>query len=339
MNPLVSISLVVKNGEGYIRECLAAVFNQTYPHIEVVVWDNNSSDKTAEIVEKEFPQARLIRNEKNYGFEGGQDANFKNLNGEYVMFLCVDVILDKNFVRIGVQEMEQDSRIAALQAKIFQYNRKVLRDLNYVLEKTNRIDTTGFQIFRSRRITNRGHGEEDTGQFDTREEIFSYEGACGFFRKTALEDARINGFIFDEDFWWYASDLDLGWRLRLFGWKSVYVPSVIAWHERQTTRRLSKGFIDFIRLRREVPSFKRALDYRNTRLTIVKNDFPRNILKDLWPFLKREILLATYVNCFEPRTFFSWISFWKLLPKMVKKRKIIMARRKVSAEEIAHWFI
>ncbi len=339
-SPLVSISLVVKDGAKYIRGCLGAVFRQTYPNIEVVVWDNNSSDETLAIIEKEFPHARLIRSEKNFGFEGGQNANFKNLKGDHVVFLCVDVFLDKDFVKAGVEGMERDPTIGALQAKILVYNSQFDSAAGiWNFEKTNIIDTTGFQIFRSRRVVNRGHGEEDRGQYNTKEEIFSYEGAAGFFRRKALEDARINGYIFDEDFWWYASDLDLGWRMRLLGWKSMYIPQMLAWHERQTTRRLSNSYPDFIRLRRTVPAFKRALDYRNTHFTILKNDFFINLSRDVIPFFLRETQLFIYTIFFEPRTILSWISFFRLSPKMIKKRKLIMKRRKASPDDMRRWFL
>ena len=329
--PLVSINLVVRNGATYAKACMEHIRRQLYSRIEVNIFDNDSTDETLPIIEKEFPEARIIRNSKNYGFGGGQNRCLKYAEGEFVVFHCIDVLLDKNFVEEGVRIMGQDHSAGALQAKILGYNKQDFK-------KNDIIDTTGFEIYRSRRIINRGHGERDRGQYEKDEEIFSYEGACGFFRRAALEDSRINGELLDEDFFWYADDIDLGWRMRLLGWKSVYVPTMIAWHDRQTTKRLKRTVFDFIRLRREIPAYKRALDYRNLHLTLIKNELPKNVLRDLFPFLKRECALFIYTLICEPRTVLSWISFFRLLPKILEKRKIIMERKKVSAGSIRRWY-
>ena len=329
--PLVSINLVVRNGATYAKACMEHIRRQLYSRIEVNIFDNDSTDETLHIIEKELPEARIIRNSKNYGFGGGQNRCLQHARGEFVVFHCIDVLLEKNFIGEGVRIMERDPSAGALQAKILGYNKQGF-------EKNDIIDTTGFEIYRSRRIINRGHGERDRGQYEKDEEIFSYEGACGFFRRAALEDSRINGELLDEDFFWYADDIDLGWRMRLLGWKSVYVPTMIAWHDRQTTKRLKKTIFDFIRLRREVPAYKRALDYRNFHLTLVKNEFLSNVFKDFFPFIKREIALFFYTLIFEPRTLFSWISFFVLLPRIMKKRRNLMARIQVSPHEIRRWY-
>lgn len=227
--------------------------------------------------------------------------------------------------------MESDKEIGALQSKTLIYDFK-----NQIL--TDTIDTAGFEIFRSRRIVNRGHGEKDIGQFGKPEKIFSYEGAAGFFRREALEEAKINGQIFDEDFVWYADDIDLGWRLNLFGWKNFYDPSVIAWHDRSTTRRLSQGYRDFIQSRKSLPPEKKRWDYINQRLAMVKNDIAVQFLSDFPFFIFREAKLWIYFLLFEHSTLSGLIDFMKLLPKMAAKRKIIMSKKKSADKKIKKWF-
>lgn len=341
MPPLVSVNLVVRNGEKYIRGCLDAVLNQSYENLELTVFDNNSDDKTKEIVKKEFPQFRLIENKENYNFGTGQNRCAKLTKGEYILGLCVDVFLDKDFVKNAVAAMEADEKIGALQAKIY----KMVCAENGKCEKTDIIDTVGFEIYRSRRIVNRGHGEEDKGRFSKAEEIFSYEGACPFFRRAALEDAAVpvssgdgRKEYHDEDFWWYADDIDLGWRLRLFGWKSFFSPDVIAYHDRSTTKRLSKGRWDFVKTRRELPALKKRLDWQNTQLTFLKNDICANVVKDFFPFFKRQFSLFVYFLIFEQSTLLAIPKIIRLLPRMLKKRRYIMKRKKASAEEMERWF-
>lgn len=329
--PLVSVNLVVKDGEKYIKACLEAVRRQNYPNLEVIVFDNDSRDKTKEIVRKKFPEFRLVENSRNYYPGGGFNRSIGQSKGKYALALCVDVFLDENFIKNAVERMESDEKIGALQAKILRHDPSQKTSVNI-------IDTTGFQIFRSRRIVNRGHGDSDTGQFEKAEEIFSYEGAAGFFRRETLEDAKIDGQIFDEDFVWYADDVDLGWRLTLLGWKNFYDPKVIARHDRSTTKRTSEGYTDFISLRKTLPAAKKRWDYANQRLTMLKNELPMMFLGDLPPFLMREVKLWIYFILFEQSSIPALADIARLAPRMIKKRKKIMLKKRISAEKIKKWF-
>ncbi|OGN04184.1 MAG: hypothetical protein A3B99_00260 [Candidatus Yanofskybacteria bacterium RIFCSPHIGHO2_02_FULL_44_12b] len=357
----VTINLVVLNGEKYIRHFLDAVLAQTYPHelIEFNILDNGSLDNTIGIIENfkfkilnsKFPKFDLVKSKSNLGMWPGQEELLKRSSCKYVLAVAVDVILDKDFIKNAVEVMERDEKIGALQAKIYRYELTDLQPTTYNLQPTI-IDTFGFKIFKSRRLVNMGHGEKDIGQYDPPSggsvEIFGVEGAAPFFRKSALESCRIplptthyqlpTNEIFDHDYFWYGDDFDLAWRMNLFGWKQIFAPAVIAWHDRQTTKTLRKNWMDFIRIRREVPMRKRGLDWRNTRFTILKNDYIINILKDLPYILKREIMLFGYILIFEPRVLSEVPNFLRFFPKMLRKRREIMSRAKVGPNEIGKWF-
>lgn len=334
--PLVSINLVVYNEEHRIKTCLKAVFDQTYKNLEILVFDNNSTDQTIETVKKEFPEAltdgkiKIHKGDKNYGFGPGQNRAAQMTAGKYIVGLCADVWLKEDFIEQAVKTMETDPRIGALQAKIYR-----LIDG----QKSDYLDTAGFEIYKSRRIVNRGHGDKDTGQFDKAEEIFSYEGACPFWRREALDDTAIFGQYHDEDYFWYGDDIDLGWRMHLMGWKNYFAPSVIAWHERHTTKRLSKSRWDFIKQRKELPKKKRMLDWVNIHLTIIKNDVGVFAWPDIYLFKKRELMLFGYALIFEPYTIFVGVPrLIRYLPSALKKRREIMKRKKVTTEEIKKWY-
>jgi len=407
--PLVSVNLVVYNGEKYIRQCLGSVLTQTCRNFELNILDNNSSDNTVALIEtflsergflkKDFLSqnflnhdspnpstkndliffppnpidisiyqyggemgeggglVKLIKLGKNLGTWPGQEELLKYSRGKYIVALSVDVILDENFVAEAVKVFEQDEKIGAVQGKIYKLNLSQLETRNWKLE-TNIIDTCGFQIFRSRRIVNIGHGEIDRGQYDKEifssaeagkdiartyfNQIFAVEGAVPVLRRKALEDCRLKSQddeIIDPDFFWYGDDLDIGWRMRLFGWKEVLAPKVIAWHDRQTTKSLASGsWREFIKIRKKIPMFKRRLDWRNTTLAIIKNDFTVNFLRDLPSIFWRQLRLWLYFLLFEPTMILEIFNIAKLLPKMLKRRSEIMRRTKVSAREIRKWF-
>ncbi len=183
-NPLVSIHLIVKDGEKYIKDCLEHVQRQTYPNIEFRIFDNASSDATIVQAREIMPDVEIVFFEKNYGLGGGFNRSLKWSGAPYVVGLCVDVMLSPDFVEKAVEAAEKNSRIGVVQAKIMRYDMAKHAETSF-------IDTTGLMIFRSRRVVNRGHGEEDTGKYDKPEEIFCYEGAVPFFRREALEDVKM----------------------------------------------------------------------------------------------------------------------------------------------------
>lgn len=331
IKPLVTINLVVLNGEKYIRHCLNAVKNQTYENIEVNILDNNSSDKTKKIIKSRFSQYNLIEKNENLGLGGGMEELVKHTNGKYKVALCVDVLLNPDFIEKAVETMEEKPKVGALQAKIIRYSIE-----NDKVVKTKFIDTCGFKIFKSRRLINIGHGQKDKGQYERAGEIFSFEGAVPVFRMQAIKDATMeNSELYDHDFFWYADDIDLGWRMRLMGWSSYYDPKVLAFHDRQTTKKLRKGMMDFIKIRKSIPILKRRLDWRNTTFALIKND---RLGKDRLSFLKRQVMLMGYFLFFEPSVILETFNVLKLMPKMLEKRKEIQLKSAVNKDEISKWF-
>jgi GT2 family glycosyltransferase len=335
-NKLTSINLVVFNGEKYIRQCLNAIKQQTYRDFEVNIFDNNSSDDTREIVKEEYSEFNLIESPVNLGTWPGHEEALKYSKGEYIVAISVDIILDAKFVEETVKVLNKDPQIGGVEAKIYSYS---LAHDGELIQKTKTIDTCGFEIFRTRRIVNIGHGEEDRGQFNEEKEIFAVEGAVPVFRKQALEDIRINGHFADPAYFWYGDDLDLAWRMRIFGWKQVFAPLAIAYHDRKTTKGLAGNESGFISMRKTVPLFKRRLDWRNTTLTVIKNDFASNFFEDLPYILWRQFKLWAYFLFFEPSMFLEVFRVAKLVPNMLKQRREIMNKSRISSKEMRKWIL
>ena len=282
-SPLISINLVVHNHEPWLQRALDSIKSQTYQSIEI-----NQFDGTKD----------------NIGFWAGQEKLMAQSKGEYVICMS-DVVLDKDFVKNAIEVLEKDKTIGALQAKI--------------LQSDGLIDTTGFQMFRTRRIINRG---KQTRNEYPEGEIFAVEGAVPVFRKQALEDCKMSWLI-DPDFrigpMGYGDDLDLTWRMKNLGWKQWYAPSVVAYHDRSTSGP-----------RASIPLIKRQLDWCNVRFAIIKNDATMNLLKDLPWWIVREIGVIGYTLLFEPRVFLILPRFFKLLPWMLSRRRSLKKKSSIS---------
>src|SRR3989344_3521549 len=123
-NPLVTVNLAVLNGVKYIRHCLEAIRQQTYPNLEINILDNGSTDGTKEIIQswkleaESWQPINLIFNQVNLGTWPGQEKAMESSRGKYIVALSVDVLMSPSAVEKAVEVLEKDEKIGALQAKI-----------------------------------------------------------------------------------------------------------------------------------------------------------------------------------------------------------------------------
>ncbi len=306
MNEKVSISIVTYNSERYIKSCIESVLDQTYTNIEIILLDNNSHDTTIDIITKNFDQKlfTLIKRKENLGFCKGHNTVISMTSGGFVLVLNPDIILDKNFIQSLVEEMENHSRVGIISGKLL---RKIDKEFTQI------IDSTGIVMKRNRSAYDRGQGEIDIGQYDKSYAIFGACGAAAFYRKSMLEDIKINDEYFDNSFFAYKEDVDLSWRAKLLGWEAIYLPSAIAYHDRGWQKNS----------RSNMPRFLRVHSIKNRLLMIIKNESISDFLRNALNILFYEILVFGYCLIKEPRTLRYLIEFFVLLPKAFEQRAII----------------
>ena len=216
--PLVSVILLNHNGKNFLNECLESVLNSNYHNFEVLLIDNASTDDSIKIAKEKFgksPYLRILRNFDNLGFAAGNNVGVKYGQGEYVVFLNNDTIVEPHWLVELVSVMETDAKIGAAQSKLLS-----LADKRFIDSAGDFIDYYGFPIRRG------SWGEEDKGQYDLIEEIFSARGAAAIVRSKILTEIG----AFDADFYLNYEDIDLCWRIRLNGYKIVFVPKSRVYH-------------------------------------------------------------------------------------------------------------
>jgi GT2 family glycosyltransferase len=143
-----------------------------------------------------------------------------------------------------------------------------------------------------------------------------------------LEDVSIDGEYFDEAFFAYREEVDLAWRAQWRGWGCRYVPSAVAYHARTYSPET----------RHQQPAWLRQLQYRNRYLMLIKNASLRNLLWHAPYVLTTELAAFAYVLLVERELLPCYREVVELLPAMLRKRKKIMARRRVSDREMRRWF-
>ncbi|MDD2753671.1 MAG: glycosyltransferase family 2 protein [Candidatus Portnoybacteria bacterium] len=347
MKPLISVNLLLYKPKFYLKPCLDSIFAQTYENFELLIMDNDSGDGTVERVKEIIEQAqkegrkipfyKIIANKENLGFAGGHNLGINESRGELVAMINQDVILDEDFLKQAAQAFDGAKGIGSAQAKILR-----LKIDDGSLIKTDIIDTTGLVILKNRRIIARGQGRQDGGQYDKPEEVFGVDGAIPVYRRETLKNAGItlNGKTeyFDEDFFAYKEDVDLAWRMRLYGWKVIYAPQIIAWHARTSGDSEARNYLAIVKERLKIGEFAKYLSFKNQRLMQIKNEQAPLLLKDIFYWLPKEIASWIFVILLER---YSWRAIRELFeqaPLALQKRKMIMSRKKISNQEMSKWF-
>lgn len=338
--PKVSIIIIHYNTPHYIKSCMDAIFEQTYKNIEVIFIDNNSTDKTAlHIIDDDYADKKnliVIKNAHNSGYSGAANQGIKlaiegKVKSDYVVITNPDIIYSPTYFEKIINRAEKDDKIASITGKVYKYDFQNNKG-------TKIIDTVGLLAYKNRRIIDDGQGLIDKGQFEKEKEVFGISGACPLYRRKALEDAKIWDEYLDDDFFMYKEDVDLSWRFNLLGWKNIYYPKAVAFHGRGTgifERFTTKQMFDN---REKLSTFQKKYSFRNQLLMQAKNELWPNFMSDFFPIMARKLATPFYITIFEPYLWTSYLSYLKLLPKILKKRKIIMAKKRVSAKQMEKWF-
>ena len=215
----VSVIVANWNRRDLLRACLRSLEEQTAREREVIVVDNGSEDGSAEMVEREFPHARLIRNRENRGFCAANNQGIAASQAEFIALLNNDAEAAPGWLKALLDALEARPDCGMAASKIL------------VWEDGGRIDKAGHLIYPDGQNRGRGSGEQDRGQYDGIGETLWPDGCAALYRRRML--AEIGGF--DEDLFAYADDAELGLRARIAGWRCVYAPAAVVRHHRGAT--------------------------------------------------------------------------------------------------------
>jgi GT2 family glycosyltransferase len=219
--PDISVVVINWNRRGYLRACLASLAGQRGANFEVIVVDNGSSDGSAEMARSEFG-VRVIANTANLGFCAANNQAFAAARGEFIALLNNDAEAAPDFLANLRRALDAAPDIGMAAAKVL-----VWEGAGGV-NRADRIDKAGHLIYPDGQNRGRGTGEIDQGQYGRVAECLWPDGCACMYRKAMLD--QIGGF--DEDFFMFADDAELGLRARIAGWRCLYMPGAVARHHR-----------------------------------------------------------------------------------------------------------
>jgi len=322
--PKVTIVTVNYNGKKFLAECMDSLKALEYPEggFEVVMVDNASSDGSSDFIRENYPWVKLIVTDRNLGFAGGNNVGMKLSEGDFVALVNNDTKVDPAWLIEMVKVAESDPRVGIATSKML------------FMDRPNIINNAGSFVLPNGWGSDRGFEQEDKGQFEVVEEVFSACGASMLLRKSMLDEIG----LFDESFFCYYEDVDLSWRARLAGWKIVYTPLSFLYHKHSGTSVEWSEFFTYHVL-------------RNRHFMLLKNAWWGLFFRSLLDFLKRTVLDAGIrgkrirANTTNPNYFRLDIRlrvFWSLLthlPALIVKRKKIRRKIKVNENMLKRWII
>src|SRR5213593_1190422 len=324
LEPLISVIVVNWNGMGLLDECFQSLAGQTWLNKEFILVDNGSTDGSRELLiswAERLPRAQTILLPINTGFCKANNIAFSCARGEWIALLNTDAVAEPDWLAELVRCGDPSRRIGMLASKILFQN------------QPNVIDKVGHLIYWDGQNRGRGTMETDVGQYDKPEEILWPDACAALYHRKVFEETG----GFDETFFAFGDDADLGMRARLLGWKAWYVPSAVVHH------RHSASFGAYSPL-------KVMLVERNRLLLAVKN-FPWPLLLQN-PFWTLRRLCWNAYGVFQQRgsaarfletngwrqtmrnLLWSYSSAVKLLPEAFRKRQIIQRTRRLSNREM-----
>ena len=322
MNPEILISIVTHNDAGVLGRCLEALSGLDRP-VRIKVWDNASTDGSAEIAES-FSVA-VTASPENLGYCGGHNRNIEGEKYDYVFFMNADVILSPDYFSkiLPVFEKFPEAGMACGKLLRMDENGELVRR-----EGKPVLDSAGIIFTRNQRHFDRGSNEVDSGQYDRTEPVFGGTGAALLCSRRLVEALSVLDEFWDEDFFAFREDADLAWRAQLLGCQTIYVSEATAHHQRHVLPERRRDLSPLINMH----------SVKNRFLMRRKNMDPGLYLHCFPAIAFRDLGIIAYVLLREWPSLRAFKLLWETRRRTREKRRIIQSRRKVSGRELARWF-
>lgn len=239
---VLSIIIVSFNTKEVLSVSLKSLYGAykdefTAKKYEVLVLDNGSKDGSVEFLKKEHPHIYIVENKVNIGFGAANNIGVNKTTGKYVLFLNPDTVVPRNTLHLLVEYFDAHKDVGIVSPKV------MLPD-GIIDDACHRGFPTPWRalchfsglgrIFPKSQLFNGYHmGYRD---LDTQHEIDACAGACLMIRREVGERAG----WFDEDYFWYGEDLDLCFRVKMEGYKIMFLPEASIIHHKGAASGLKK---------------------------------------------------------------------------------------------------
>lgn len=235
----VAVVILNYNGEKFLTKFLPTLLQNTPKETQIIVADNASTDGSVEILKNNFESVKVILLENNFGFAEGYNQALKLVNAKYFVLLNSDVEVSENWLPPLINLLEKEG-MAACQPKILAYHNN--NSFEYAGAAGGFLDRYGYPFCRGRVIDNI---ELDKGQYNDEIKVFWASGACMAIKAELFD--KVGGF--DGDFFAHMEEIDLCWRLQLFGYHIGYTSKSTVYHVGGGTLATTNPFKTYLNFR------------------------------------------------------------------------------------------
>lgn len=221
----VAVIILNWNGAKLLRRYLPTVIEGTDSALaDVIVADNGSTDDSLQVLQQEFPEVKLLKFDKNYGFAQGYNLAIAQTMYPYTVLLNSDVRTPRGWLNPLLDYMERNPQVGAVMPKLLHDRDDGKQMFEYAGAAGGYIDRHGYPYCRGRIFE---YVEDDHGQYDAEpKSVFWATGACLMVRSQLYHD--VGGL--DKEFFAHMEEIDLCWRIRLTGSDLMMVPSSHVYH-------------------------------------------------------------------------------------------------------------
>lgn len=209
----VTVVIPNYNGEKYLVPCLRALYENTKVEMEVIVVDNGSADDSLDRAKELYPQTRMIRLDKNYGFCKAVNEGIRASKTEYVLLLNNDTEIRRGFVECLLRRIKKNEKIFSVEAKMIQY------------QDTSLIDSAGTYYNGLGWAFSRGK-DQSVQRYNLCSKVFAACAGAAIYRRRVFDEIG----LFDERHFAYLEDIDIGYRARIQGYVNLYEPKAEVIH-------------------------------------------------------------------------------------------------------------
>jgi len=285
----LSFVVVTYNSRHIVQKCLESILAQEPPPSDIVIVDNASSDGTIEFIRSTYPDITIVENKHNLGYGKGNNIGVRRVAAPLVAIINPDVALDKSWSWHVIRALASHPNCAAVEGKLL-----LAGEPGILNSRGSAFSPLGFGC-----VT--GYGEADLDEFEPRRVAYPSGAAFAIRRKAFIE---VGGF--DDHYFLYHEDVDLGLRLYKAGWSVLYAPRAIAYHD----------------YRSGLNAAKIALLEENRWRTLAKN-MPREYFIRCGPLLLvSEFGIATYLLLSGrlQAKIRAYLNFFRGLPLIMRER-------------------